>query len=143
MTEWHQFLHVMTPAVFVPAGVFLGNWGLRHHFEYNQTAASDFLLAVLIFDGAVIAAAKDFEPFIRDPEFREVAIQIHMLLGFAGAGLWFFLTKFAEPSLASYYALERRHSREGIFWTTMLWSWALVIGLVAAHIAFFLKDPVS
>jgi hypothetical protein len=134
-----ELLYVLTPAVVVPLGVFCGNWALRYRLNYNQTAAPDFLLAVLIFDGAVISATKDFQPFVRDPHFGAVAQQFHIIFGFLTAAAWFQITNFAEPVLAEYYKLERRYARKGSFKWTLIWSWALVLGLVAAHIAFFFK----
>jgi hypothetical protein len=87
MPDIVDFVRVIVPSVVIPAAVFGGNWAIRHKLHYTQTAAADFILAVLIFDGTVVTTTTEFEPFIRNQEFRQIAVHLHIVLavGFVGA----------------------------------------------------------
>jgi hypothetical protein len=130
-----EMVRIVVPAVIIPGAVFTGNWAFRYREQYTQTAASDFLLALLIFDGAVVTTAKDFEPFIHDPELRQIVVQWHVVLGILAIGLWWLIIKYGEPVVASYY----RHGDPGViaFFATLSVCWVAVFMLVSVHIGFF------
>jgi hypothetical protein len=130
-----EMVRVIVPAVVIPAAVFAGNWAFRYREQYTQTAASDFLLAVLIFDGAVVTTAKDFEPFIHDPELRQIVIHWHVVLGIIVVGTWWLIIRFGEPIVADYY--DRGTPGTVTFFGTLAICWAAVFMLVSVHIGFF------
>src|SRR5262249_33496000 len=107
MASLAEIMQVIVPSVVVPAGVFGGNWAIRYRSDYTQTAASDFILAVLIFDGAVITTSKEFEHLIRSEEFRHLILHWHAVFFLIGCGLWWLIATFAEPLIAEYYAPPR------------------------------------
>jgi hypothetical protein len=130
-----EMVRVIVPAVIIPAAVFGANWAFRYKEQYTQTAASDFLLAVLIFDGAVVTTAKDFVPFIHDPELKQIVVHWHVVLAIAAIGIWWLIVRFGEPVVASYY--ERGTPNTAAFFGTLWICWAAVFVLVSVHIGFF------
>jgi drug/metabolite transporter (DMT)-like permease len=138
MADLPELVRIIVPAVIIPIGVFAGNWAIRYRSEYAQTAASDFLLAVIIFDGAVIAAAKDFEPFVHHPELRQIALQAHIVFGFVSAAIWWLIATFAEPLVASYYSRRRDRPTTPKFAVTLMICWMAVFILICAHVGFFI-----
>lgn len=134
-THFAEMVRVIVPAVIIPAAVFSGNWAFRYREQYTQTAASDFLLALLIFDGAVVTTAKDFEPFIHDAELKEIVVQWHVVLAILALALWWLIIKFGEPIVASYYA--RSAPGPIAFFSTLSICWMAVFMLVSVHIGFF------
>ena len=130
-----EMLRVIVPAVVIPAAVFCGNWAVRYKEEYTQTAASDFILAMLIFDGAVVTTAKDFEPFIQNPDLKQIVLYWHVCLGIAGMGLWWLIATFGEPVVAGFYT--RRETGQLTFFLTLAICWVAVFILISVHISFF------
>lgn len=129
-----ETIRVGVPAFIVPAVVFGGNWAWRSEKEYNQTAASDFLLALLIFDGAVIATSETFQEFVRDPELKTIVIGWHITMAAISIALWWSILRWGEPRLARYYQNDRR----GTFpWLTFWTCWGFVLLLVMARVLFF------
>jgi hypothetical protein len=135
MTDLVEAFRIVVPAVVVPVGVFAGNWAIRYKSEYAQTAASDFLLAVLIFDIVAVMTAKDFEPFVRTPELRQILIHWHIFIGFVGATFWWLIATFGEPKVAAYYSARRNRPKLPI--VTLLLCWSAVFVLISLHIGFF------
>jgi hypothetical protein len=134
MIEIFKFL---VPTLFVPLGVFAGNWALRYKSGYAQTAASDFLLAVIIFDFVAVITASDIEPFVRAPELRTIVVQWHVFILLISCFLWWLIATFGEPKLAHYY--EREKIPE---WPIVTFSlcWMGVLALMCLHIGFFLMN---
>lgn len=143
MSDFPEFMRIIVPTVVIPIGVFAGNWAIRFRSNYAQTAASDFLLAILIFDGAVVTTAKDFEPFIRNPELKQIVLQWHVCLAFAGMAVWWLIATFAEPLVESYYSSRFNKTGSLTFVVTLMICWVAVFMLVSAHIGFFVVDGVA
>lgn len=128
-----KFLTVFVPTVVIPLFVFAANWAWRHKAGYTQTASADFLLALLIFDGAVISAAEVFAPFVRTPELRDVVINWHIFVAAVTALCWYLVVRFGEPAYES-----RRIAGESGAPLVGCWSGALLV--IALHIGFFVSD---
>lgn len=128
-------LRILVPTVVIPAAVFGLNWAFRFRQDYAQTAPSDCLLAIMIFDGAVVSAAKDFEPFIHNEHLREAVQNWHILLAFLGVAIYLFFVTWAEPIVARYY--DRQGTGPMTFVGTLMLCWAIVFGLVSLHISYF------
>ena len=135
MSEIVEAFRVGVPSVVVPLTIFGINWAFRERNGYAQTAAADFILAVLIFDGVAVVAAKEFEPFINNPELQSIVGYWHMTIAALGALLLYFILKWGEPRVARYYQAKRQRPRFPIF--TMMFCWAAVFALISAHIGFF------
>jgi hypothetical protein len=135
MPDIVELFKVGVPAVIIPLAVFGANWAYRHHSEYNQTAASDFIMAVLIFDGTVVSAAKEFEPFIQHPELRLMAANWHITVAVLGGILWWLIVTFAEPVVAAHYSTRR--NRPPFPFRTLLNCWVGVFILISVHVSFF------
>jgi hypothetical protein len=135
MSQLAEIFKVIVPTVVVPMAVFGVNWTYRANRGYAQTAASDFILAVLIFDGGVVAVSQEFEPFIRHPELRHIIVYWHMTIAVIGGAIWWCILKWGEPVVAEYYETKRNRPRFPFF--TLAFCWMAVFALVAAHVGFF------
>jgi hypothetical protein len=135
MADIVEGFRIAAPTVIVPIGVFAGNWAFRYRSEYPQTAASEFLLAVLIFDIVAVTTAKEFEPFVHAPELRVVVIQWHIFMAFVGAGLWWAIATFGEPRLAAYYSATRHRRNLPIL--TLVLCWIGIFMVLSLHTGFF------
>lgn len=133
------FLQTFVPAVLVPVASFIGNGAYRHAKGYQQTAAADFLIAVVVFDAAVISATDAFKPFVRDPELRTVIVNWHMAMVVVSAICWMAILAWLEPSLEGYYA-ERKIIDITFPVLPFMAAWALVLMVVAVHVGFFLMN---
>src|SRR5215208_6444690 len=130
------------PTVVIPIAVFGVNWGLRETKGYSQTAASDFALAMLIFDGGMISASEAVHPFINNPELRTIVIAWHLLMGIVTAFVWYFLLlKWGEPAVAEYY--KKRGRRRGASPSGQRFPigvfavcWMVVFALISARVSF-------
>ena len=98
-----HFLPVFVSCILIPILVFGSNWALRYRQGYNQTAAADFLLALMVFDGAVISTSDVFQPFVANPQLRGLVVNWHMFMGALCIGLWWLIVHFGEPKLETYY----------------------------------------
>jgi hypothetical protein len=121
-------------AILVPATVFGFNWWIRRREQYAQTAAADFILAMLIFDAAAVIASKDFEPMLRSPELAEVISYWHCFIGVLCGLAWLGIVNWGEPALEHYYR-HRGTSRFPIGKFSLCWF--SIFLLVALHIGFF------
>lgn len=137
MVAFVELVRTLVPSVVVPIVVFGGNWAVRYKSGYAQTAATDFILAILAFDGAVITGADAFEPFIRDPDLRQIAVQWHWCLGAAGCFLWWLIATFGEPIVAAHYAATPTAPSKTTFFLTLMVCWTFVFILISAHIGYF------
>jgi hypothetical protein len=137
MTEFAEVVKVATVAVIVPLAVFSANWIHRSRMGYSQTAAADFLLAIIIFDAVVVLTAQDFEPFLRSPQLRPVMAYWHFIAAFLSGLAWAGIVKFGEPALASYYKLRDTPLRTTFPGFTFLWCWMAILALIALHVGFF------
>jgi hypothetical protein len=135
MAGYIEAFKFLVPSVIVPLGVFGANWAVRYKSGYAQTAASDFLLAVIIFDLVAITTAKDVEPFVQAPELREIIVQWHVAIFLIGALFWWLIAQFGEPKMAAYYAARRNKPN----WPMAIFSlcWIAVFALMSLHIGFF------
>ena len=132
-----SLLQIGMPAVIIPTAVFVGNWALRYREGYEQTAAADFILAVLIFDGAVVSTSKDFAPFVQDPTLQQITFYWHILMAFGCCFLWWLVTTFGEPRLAEYYATKSVYTQEWFPFVPVMLCWVGVFILLSLHILFF------
>jgi hypothetical protein len=126
-----------TVAVFVPLAVFSANWAWRSHHGYAQTAAADFIVAIGVFDLAVMVASEDFEPFLRSQTLRPFIIYWHFLAAFASALVWLGIVKWGEPVLARYYEGRGYHRRDDFPLVAFLICWFAVFCLIMTHVTFF------
>ncbi len=143
MLELPEFMRIFVPAVVIPIAVFGGNWAFRYHSDYAQTAASDFLLAVLIFDGAVVTTAKEFEPFIKNAELRQIALHWHVILAVVVAFVWWLILTYAEPVVAAHYSSRRNKPGRLALVLTLMVCWMAIFVLVSTHIGFFVVQGAS
>jgi len=137
MLDFAETLKIFVPAVIVPLCAFVGNWIYRGHNDYNLTGASDFLLALIVFDIAVISTAKDFEPFVKDESLRTAVIQWHIAATSITGVLWLAIIRYAEPKLADYYKSSRRKKLEFPY-SHFLLPWSLSFIIVLVQTLFFL-----
>ncbi|MGO9173566.1 MAG: hypothetical protein ACLP7P_16610 [Rhodomicrobium sp.] len=138
MSDFVEFLKVMVPAVFLPLGAFIANWLYRGKFDYNQTAAADFLLAVMLFDASVVATSGEFEPFVKNEQLRSAVIIWHIFLGIIGGLTWLLITRWGEPKLVYYYESRRKRPPRPEFpWYAYIICWSIAFILVVAHVTFF------
>jgi hypothetical protein len=129
-----EVFRVGVPAVVVPLAVFSANWAYRHRNGYAQTAAADFILAVLIFDGGVVAASEAVEPLVRNVDLRTIIVGYHMSIAVLGGLVWWAIVTWAEPALARYYEA----GKEVHFpFVPMVLCWIAVFILVSLHMGFF------
>jgi hypothetical protein len=126
-----------TATVVIPISVFSFNWWLRSHKGYAQSAAADFLLAVLIFDAALVVTAKDFEPFVRSAQLRPIVVYWHVVAFVLTAGLWALILENGEAALVKYYEVRRPRDRGPFPWGPFILSWMGVAIMLAFHIGFF------
>jgi hypothetical protein len=63
-------LPLIVAGIVVPLMAFVGNIVLRAGRGVAQSAASDLLLLVLVFDASVVIASDEFRPLIRDAAMR-------------------------------------------------------------------------
>jgi hypothetical protein len=137
VTEPMEIAKVAIVAVLIPLAVFTANWIHRSHKGYAQTAAADFILAIVIFDLAVIVASQDFEPFLRSPVLRPVIVYWHFVAAFLSGLLWAGIVRWGEPAMARFYEMKIVYQRTSFPVGTFLTCWMGVLGLVAIHVAFF------
>lgn len=135
MADFAELAKVGTVAIIVPLAVFSANWIHRSNKGYSQTAAADFILAVLIFDCTVVIIAHEFEPFIRAPELRPFVVYWHVAIAFISGLIWAGIVTWGEPALAKYY--EAKRHRPSFPAATFLICWMSVLMLITAHVAFF------
>jgi hypothetical protein len=138
MSEFVEVVKIATVAVVVPLAVFSANWIHRSQMGYSQTAAADFILAVIIFDIVVVLTAQDFEPFLRSPELRPVMAYWHFVAGVISGLVWASIVRFGEPILASYYELKGSPLRPSFPGITFLLCWMSILVLIALHVGFYL-----
>jgi len=138
MSEFVEIAKMATAAVAVPLAVFSANWIHRSQMGYSQTAAADFILAIVIFDAVVVLTAHDFEPFLRSPELRPVMAYWHFVAGVISGLVWAGIIRFGEPKLALYYELKHSPLRPRFPGFTFLFCWTSILALIALHIGFFL-----
>ena len=136
-------LQIGVPAVVIPIAVFVGNWALRYREGYEQTAAADFILAVLIFDGAVVTTSTDFAPFVQDPDLQPIIFYWHIIMGFICCGLWWLITMFGEPVLADYYSKRSVYPQQWFPFLPIVLCWIGVFILLSMHVGFFVWRGVS
>lgn len=129
-----EWLKILVPSALLPLTIFLVNWGYRHKHNYNQTAASDFILAILAFDGAVVAASEGFKPYINNEDLRSIVIVWHVGLACVGMWVWGMLVSFGEPRLAAHYKQRRKIPFP---YLTYSGCWIAVGLLVSIHVVFF------
>jgi hypothetical protein len=138
MADLLEMVQVGMPTVVIPLAVFGGNWALRYRSGYEQTAAADFALAVLIFDGAVVTASKDFQPFVQNPLLQQATFHWHILMAIFSCFLWWSITTFGEPVVAEYYSTRRYVSANASFpFFSLMFCWIGIFVLLALHIGFF------
>lgn len=135
MSDLAELAKLGTATVIIPIGVFAFNWWVRFEKGYVQSAAPDFLLAVLIFDAALVVTAKDFEPFIRSAELRSIVVYWHVLAFLITGGLWAAILGTGEAALVKHY--RRARDRGPFPWKPFILSWMAVVVLLAFHIGFF------
>jgi hypothetical protein len=136
MSDYSDFFRMAVPAIIIPLGVFSANWIYRNNKEYAQTAAADFILAVVIFDGSVVAASNEFEPFIHNSILRSLVVDWHIAIAIVGGLLWAGVLKWGEPVIAQYYE-SPPYSRDNFPIFTYVLCWMSVLALVTAHVTFF------
>lgn len=130
-----EIVKAVTLTVGAPIAVFSANWAYRAKHGYSQSAAADFILAILIFDITVVLAAHDFEPFLRSRQLLPIIQYWHFLIGFLSCLIWLMIGKWGEPRLASYYD----EGKPGNFpFITFSLCWMSIFALIAAHMLFFL-----
>jgi hypothetical protein len=134
------FLQTFVPAVLVPVASFIGNGAYRYAKGYQQTAAADFLIAVVVFDAAVISATDAFKPFVRDPELRTVIVNWHLAMVVLSALFWMGILAWLEPSLEGYYEESKIPIDVSFPVLHFLAAWVLVLMDVALHIGFFVMN---
>jgi hypothetical protein len=134
MPEMFELMRVGVPAVIVPAAVFGGNWAIRFRSDYAQTAAADFVLAILVFDAAVFTSSKEFESFVHNTDLRQIIFYWHFCIAILGALLWWLIATFAEPVVSAYYS---RRNNPLAFAGTLILCWMAVFFLIALHVGFF------
>jgi len=132
-----EIVKVLTLALVVPLSVFAANWIYRGRKEYNQTAAADLILALIIFDATVGLSAKDFEGFVRTPELLPLLNYCAYGAAVVAGLMWCAIGAWGEPALARYYR-ERGWQRHRRFpYGTFLLCWMGIFILIASHTAFF------
>jgi hypothetical protein len=129
-----EVFRVGIPAVVVPLLVFSANWTYRHRKGYDQTAAADFILAVLVFDGGVVAASEAMEPFVRNVDLRTIIVGYHMFTAAIACGVWWVIVTWAEPASAEYYETDGGAYLRIV---PIALSWMAVFILVSLHMGFY------
>jgi hypothetical protein len=138
VVEPTEIVKTATVAIGVPLAVFTANWVHRSRQSYAQTAAADFILAIGVFDLAVMIASQDFEPFLRSQSLRPLVVYWHFIAGFASALVWLGIVKWGEPVLARYYEGRRAYYRTEDFpFAVFFICWFAVFFLIMAHVTFF------
>ena len=140
MSDLPELARLVTATVVIPIGVFGANWFHRAQNGYTQTAAADFLLAVLIFDAALVITAKEFEPFVRNPELRTITQYWHVGAFVVSGAIWMSIVRWGEPALAAYYRYVRPHSRPAFPWIAFALCWVAIIVLIVFHVRFFVAN---
>jgi hypothetical protein len=136
MPEWMELVKLLTLAVVVPLVVFMANWAWRFEKGYSQTAAADFILAMLIFDISAVLASKDFVPFMRAPSLIPLITYWHFLVACLSCSAWWGIAKWGEPVLEGYYDRKAGSGKRFPFGPFFL-CWFAVLTLVALHVGFF------
>lgn len=131
-------LPVLIPAILVPLALFVLNWGLRHKQGYEQTAGSDFLLALLVFDMTVIAASETFAPLVSDSELRKIVTTIHIGLFCLGLIFWVVVVVWAEQIISAAYDRFTSAYTNGIPIKGILLAWCPIFALVGLHVLVYL-----
>lgn len=137
MSDLVEMAKIATTTVVVPLGVFGANWMIRYRFKYTQTAAPDFLLAVLIFDAALVLAFKEFEPFVRSPQLRTLVPYWHTCAFVISGTVWLSIVHWGEPRLARFYESRRARPPKPFPIYTLILCWAAIAALMVLHIGFF------
>jgi hypothetical protein len=131
-----DLFRMAVPAIIIPIAVFVANWIYRSNKKYSKTAAGDFILAVLIFDGGAVTSSDQFQPFIKDPLLRTIVIDWHVCAAIVGGLLWAAILKWGEPRVANYYKVDPPWRQDFPFIAFSL-CWMGVLILVAAQVSFF------
>ena len=71
-------LPLIVAGIVVPLMAFVGNIVLRAGRGVAQSAASDLLLLVLVFDASMVIASDEFRPLIRDAAISAQLVAIHV-----------------------------------------------------------------
>jgi len=137
MADLPEIAKTGTVAVLVPLIVFTGNWIHRSHKGYAQTAAADFILAIVIFDLAVIVASQDFEPFLLSHSLKSFLVPWHVFAAFMSCLLWAGIVRFGEPAISRYYEIKSGYFTPTFPLVSFTLCWFGVLVLVAIHVAFF------
>jgi hypothetical protein len=133
-------LPLIIAGVLVPLMAFVGNIVLRAGKGVAQSAASDLLLLVLVFDASVVIASDQFKPLVHDLAIRSQLVAIHVGLWWIGLVAWFLAVLGAERKIAASFDPElRRYDSRFPIWT-WLFSWFLAVAIVFLHVSVFTQE---
>jgi len=83
-----QHLSFWIVVLGVPLLVVVGNAVARWLFGMPHSAASDVILAFVVFDAAVAVNAPEFQPFVKYPALRGHLVAIYFSLAILNLILW-------------------------------------------------------
>jgi hypothetical protein len=129
-----DFIRLVVPTVVIPLAVFSGNWIIRHRFECAQSAAGDFILGVLVFDGCVVSGSETFAPFVRNVELRAAVTNVHIALFVLGLVAWALIVRYGEPHVIAANEAGGFNLTSSV---AMVCCWVGAFALVAVHIAYY------
>jgi hypothetical protein len=123
-------------AAIIPIALFVLNMRARKFMHYTESAATDFVLAIIGFDVAAIAASDVFSNAMHDTIFKQNAVGLFIIMGLGGLILWctFFLSQ--EKKLIALANRPISIPDEIPFRFFAVWSLASVI--FAGHVFVFL-----
>jgi hypothetical protein len=133
-------LPLIVAGIVVPLMAFVGNIVLRAGRGVAQSAASDLLLLVLVFDASVVIASDEFRPLIRDAAISAQLVAIHVGLWWLGLVAWLLAVLRAETKIAaSFDPRSKRYDSRFPIWT-WLFSWVLAMAIVFLQVSVFTQE---
>jgi hypothetical protein len=100
----------------VPLAVVLGNGFLRHIHGIPQSTAADLMLALIVFDAAVIIQHHEFQEYVRSEWLKANIIAIYVLLLIVNYVLWHVSAFKLEVALLSRYSVRQRRYLQTPAW---------------------------
>jgi hypothetical protein len=135
-----ESLPLIIAGVLVPLMAFVGNIVLRAGKGVAQSAASDLLLLLLVFDASVVIASDQFRPLVRDPTISSQVVAVHVGLWWVGLVAWLLAVLGAEKRIAaSFDPRSRTYDARFPIWT-WLFSWVLAMAIVFLHVSVFTQE---
>jgi cytochrome c biogenesis factor len=129
--------------ILVPFAGFLANAVLRAGRGVAQSAASDLLLLLIMFDAGVIIASDQFKPLVPNPMLREAIVSVHVALLFVGLVAWITAVAVIERRIA--YAFDPRRQRYASGFPLMAWlgAWGVAAVVLSCHLSIFTGGPLT